>query len=221
MNSDVPTALIAYLQNPEGLLWQAILKLQGLDVVVKTELDNIYVYLRDTNPHLLLINYSAQRENTLICGSVCRWAQAHLKELKVFIVNPLRIEVTELERRWATRRGAIDFLPKLTTRSALDSISRVLAAIGREPKQELTTTILGLVAKYNPLPAAAEAATEAEEQNDKATEDQEEQAVESCPEEKTEYIIYRGVKVPRFSVAANKHSQIVHPSISYEPKQEK
>ncbi|MFN3360711.1 MAG: hypothetical protein ACK421_04680 [Pseudanabaenaceae cyanobacterium] len=210
MTPDIPTALIAYLQNRESLLWQAILKLQRVDVVVKKHLDNIYAYLRTTTPQLLLIDYGAQTENTLICGSVCRWAQSHMKELQIFIVNPLHPQVTELERRWAIRRGAVDFLPKLTTQNALDSIGKVLTTIGQEVDEYVMPTIFSLIAKYNPEPSEETMPEEGRKEQEEETEVQ---------AQKEDYIIYRGVKVPRFSVAAHKHSQIVYRGISYQPKQ--
>ncbi len=203
MQHSFHSALVAYTGRSEGLLWQAILKLQGLDVVLKPELTNIYEYLKRNTPDILLININANSNNSLISGSVCRWCQNNLRQLKIFVINPYRSEVSDLERRWAIRRGAIDVLPQLNSLNAIDSISKVLNTIDERPHEEVIPTILSLIEKYNPTPAQEplplESTAEKQESN-------------STPETKTEgeFMIYRGVKVPRFSVASAKHRRLIY-----------
>ncbi|MCA1904428.1 MAG: hypothetical protein LDL47_06300 [Cyanobacteria bacterium KgW148] len=203
MQHSFHSALVAYTGRSEGLLWQAILKLQGLDVVLKPELTNIYEYLKRNTPDILLININANSNNSLISGSVCRWCQNNLRQLKIFVINPYRSEVSDLERRWAIRRGAIDVLPQLNSLNAIDSISKVLNTIDERPHEEVIPTILSLIEKYNPTPAQEPLPLESTAAKQESN---------STPETKTEgeFMIYRGVKVPRFSVASAKHRRLIY-----------
>lgn len=218
MREDCPSALIAYIDKNEGLLWHAILKLQGVDAVLKPSLGNIYEYLKLNPPNLLLVNINASNNNSLIAGSICRWCQTNLRQLNIFIVNPYRSEVSDLERRWAFRRGAIDVLPQLTSKNAIDSISKVLSTIGEAPQQEVIPTLISLIEKYNPAPPPALEEI-APQETTAETAPQELTEPNAKAETNVEYITYRGVKVPRFSVAANKQRRLTYRGIPVKPSE--
>lgn len=213
MSQDLHSALVVYIDKSEGLLWQAILKLQSVDVVLKPELANIYEYLRQNPPDILLMNINANSNNSLVSGSICRWCQSNLRQLKIFLINPYRSEVSDLERRWAVRRGAIDVLPQLTSQNALNSIRKVLNTIGAYPQPEVIPILINLIEKYNPAPV--QEPLPLVETNE--TTEPEGNEPEAPPEAEGEFMIYRGVKVPRVSLASAKQSRLIYRGLPVKP----
>jgi hypothetical protein len=214
MESNPCSALIAYVGRNEGLLWQAILKLQGIDAVFKPLLDNIHEYLMINSPNILLMSINANSNNVLISGGVCRWCQSKLRNTKVFLVNPHKPEISDLERRWATRRGAIDVLPQLTTQNATQSIREVLTAVGKSPKEEVIPILMNLIEKYNPTPSISseDSIHEKTAEENTSGEPQSQEITNPNPNgnKDDEYIIYRGIKVPRFSIASNRTAKLIY-----------
>ncbi len=223
MEDNPCSALIAYTGRNEGLLWQAILKLQGIDAVFKPLMDNAYEYLRASNPNILLMSINANNDNVLISGGICRWCQSNLRDTKVFLVNPQKLEVSDLERRWATRRGAIDVLPQLSTQNATQSIREVLTSVGKSPKEEVIPILMNLIDKYNPSPSIPleNSITEQTDEENTAGKTQSQEITNSSHDENKneEYIIYRGIKVPRFSIASNRTAKLIYRGLPIKPSE--
>lgn len=213
------SALVAYIDRNEGLLWQAILKLQGIDAVFKPSLDNVYDYLKVNTPNILLMNINANSNNVLISGTVCRWCQSNLRGIKIFLINPYKLEISDLERRWAIRRGAIDMLPQLTRQNAMQSIKEVLNSVEKSPYHDVIPTLMDLIEKYNPTPSLSVEESITEENIDESNA---QEIADSNPSTNNEeYITYRGIKVPRFSIASSKHHKLIYRGLPVKPIEDK
>ena len=190
-----PTVLVANLPLESGLIWQAIFKLQKLDVIWEEKLPDLYEYIKLIRPDVMLINFDINRQDSLNPGVISRWCQTHMRNMHVFLVDTDRVEIDELQRRWAKRRGAVDVLPKLTRTNALTSINLILRTIDRKLDDSTLPILLKLLEKDSP--EVVEIAKDKEEATQETNQTTEEQ-----------FIIYRGVKVPKFSVASPKYANL-------------
>ncbi len=73
---------------------------------------------------------------SLLATELCKWCADHAPELKVLLVNPRQSQIKEVEKRWATRRGAIDLLPKISIDNLGAAFEVAAQALGLEVKPE-------------------------------------------------------------------------------------
>ena len=73
---------------------------------------------------------------SLLATELCKWCADNAPELKVLLVNPRQSQIKEVEKRWATRRGAIDLLPKISIDNLGAAFEVAAQALGLEVKPE-------------------------------------------------------------------------------------
>ena len=99
----------------QGIIWQAILRSQGLAVIWEhpdVNLAESFKHLKVARvalPHLLLVDTRVQIMNAY---SLCRWCRDHYPEVQVVLINGVQKEISPSEREWAICQGAADLLPR-------------------------------------------------------------------------------------------------------------
>jgi hypothetical protein len=122
----------------QGLIWQTILRSQGISVIWESADVNIptsITYLQSAGaalPDLLLIDTRVQPINPY---GICRWCHKHCPEVKVVLVNGAQEQVTPSEQGWALCQGAADLLPRFRddqmASSAYERAKRILDLLGQ------------------------------------------------------------------------------------------
>lgn len=187
--------LLSHVPEEHGLLWQAILSSQG--VVVEFDSNwrqhhpNLVTYLQELIdqaqplPHLLIMDINVKMGADSHAAEVCLWCTKFLADLQVIFLYNSTEQVPDLAKRWALRRGAVDVLPKLTRENLLVSTIKLTSILGMTVKAEPLKGIAELMPSSTPVPPASSPPNAAPSPE---------------PKPKTaaqEYIIYRGVKVPK------------------------
>ena len=78
---------------------------------------------------------------SLLATELCKWCADHAPELKVLLVNPRQVQIKEVEKRWAIRRGAIDLLPKIS----IDNLSSAFVVVAKALEIEVQPVALATV----------------------------------------------------------------------------
>lgn len=122
----------------QGLIWQAILRSQGISVIWESADVNIpssITHLQSSGtglPDLLLIDTRVQPINPY---GICRWCRQHCPDVKVVLVNGAQETVTPAEQGWALCQGAADLLPRFRddqmASSACERAKRILDLLGQ------------------------------------------------------------------------------------------
>ncbi|MCS6958836.1 MAG: ATP-binding protein [Pseudanabaenaceae cyanobacterium SKYGB_i_bin29] len=132
-----PSVVIAQISEDQEKLWQAVLESQGLEVTVKSPQEDLTQYLKEQKlsgrelPHLILMDMGITTSDgsSLQAVGVCRWCTENQAPTKVILNNSKQDQILPLKRRWATRLGAADLLPRLFSENLNEIIDRV-AEIG-------------------------------------------------------------------------------------------
>lgn len=113
----------------QGMIWQAILRSQGLVVIWEhpdVDLAESFKHLKSAKvalPELLLVDTRVQVINAY---SLCRWCRDHYPEVQIVLINGVQREITPSEREWALCQGAADLLPRFQRdRLVSGAVSRV------------------------------------------------------------------------------------------------
>jgi DNA-binding response OmpR family regulator len=124
----------------QGLIWQAVLKSQGISVIWEsssTDLTESMEQLHQaglTLPDLLLVDVGLKTGNAF---DLCRWCREHQAEVKLILTDCSQNEITDYERRWAMYQGAIDLLPAFQRESLVsnvaEAVKRVLQVLDEHP----------------------------------------------------------------------------------------
>jgi CheY-like chemotaxis protein len=212
--------LITHVPPEQGNLWQAILNSQGISANFEANWQilhpNLLELLKDrmnrgeTLPDLILMDIGVKDldSDEFHSGQVCLWCNRNLPNVKVIFLNARTDQISDLEKRWALRRGAIDVLPKLTRKNLLTSTIRITSLLGCS----LSALTLKGIAEMMPSPWEPFEAAALMEDPEESTGFVANQAdprfkyQSSAPElsgenliaassNNDEYIIYRGVKV--------------------------
>ncbi|BBC24360.1 two-component sensor histidine kinase [Pseudanabaena sp. ABRG5-3] len=79
---------------------------------------------------------------SLLATELCKWCAEHVPHVRVLLVNPRQTQIKEVEKRWATRRGAIDLLPKISIDNLSYAFTIAAQVLGIEVKSESLQTVI-------------------------------------------------------------------------------
>lgn len=106
--------LVIQKSKAQSEIWARILKSQDLVAITESPDANLRKLLQQASqgnqllPTLMILEMSIE---TLNPYDFCRWAQEHYPALKVILTAQERIQVSEIEQRWAQNQGAYQLLP--------------------------------------------------------------------------------------------------------------
>ncbi|MDX1977750.1 MAG: hypothetical protein SFT94_08755 [Pseudanabaenaceae cyanobacterium bins.68] len=211
--------LLSHVQEDQGVLWQAILNSQGVivdfDLSWRRHHPNLLSYLQELTeqaqplPNLLIMDINAKIGEESHAAEVCRWCTKYLTDLQVIFLYNSGEQVPDLAKRWGLRRGAVDVLPKLTRENLLVLAIKLTSILGLTIKAEPLKGIAELMPSsvvtppvlpetQTPIPNLAEPASSLESRVESKADPKPESKNELKPKaDSQEYIIYRGVKVPK------------------------
>lgn len=118
----VKSVLLAQLSEEQSLMWHNVLTSHQLEVWATPETEDLLKLLeqkrqaKQTLPDLIIADIGIRYGGgtSLLATELCKWCADYEPNLKVLLVNPRQSQIKEVEKRWATRRGAIDLLPKIS-----------------------------------------------------------------------------------------------------------
>ncbi|MGP1383964.1 MAG: hypothetical protein ACTS2F_10425 [Thainema sp.] len=124
----------------QGLIWQAVLKSQGISVIWESPqvdfIDNVR-QLKQAGlalPDAILVDVGIEGFNPY---AFCRLCRDRYSEMQVILTNTARSEIHPSERQWALHQGAADYLPAFEPDSLVTSVTHgvkaVLQAISPDP----------------------------------------------------------------------------------------
>lgn len=124
----------------QGLIWQAVLKSQGISVIWESADANVIENIEQLSqaglalPDLLLIDIQLKAGNAY---DICRWCHNRETPVKVILTDCSQTEITDYERRWAIYQGAVDFLPAFQRENLVSTVAaavkRVLEVLDEHP----------------------------------------------------------------------------------------
>jgi CheY-like chemotaxis protein len=128
---------MAHLDSEQGNAWKLALETQQFrvtytkaDIEIASLLDNM-LQNQVPLPDLILIDIAIKSKpvdrfsESPQAETICRWIWKNQASTKVVILNAQADKISELEHRWATRRGATDVLPKLYQENLTASIKKI------------------------------------------------------------------------------------------------
>ncbi|MBD2179145.1 HAMP domain-containing histidine kinase [Pseudanabaena sp. FACHB-1998] len=118
----VKSVLLAQLSEEQSLMWHNVLTSHQLEVWATPETEDLLKLLdqkrqtKQTLPNLIIADIGIRYGGgtSLLATELCKWCADNEPNLKVLLVNPRQTQIKEVEKRWATRRGASDLLPKIS-----------------------------------------------------------------------------------------------------------
>ena len=156
----VKSVLLAQLSEEQSLMWHSALSSHQIEVWAAPETEDLLKLLdqkRLSNqglPQLIISDIGIRYGGgtSLLATELCKWCADHAPQLKVLLVNPRQNQIKEVEKRWATRRGAINLLPKISPDNISSAFEIVAQALEIEIKPEaLTTAVSNLkLQQYQP-----------------------------------------------------------------------
>lgn len=140
----VKSVLLAQLSEEQSLIWHNALSSHQLEVWAAPETEDLLKLLdkkRQSNqslPDLIISDIGIRYGGgtSLLATELCKWCADNAPESKVLLVNPRQIQIKEVEKRWATRRGAIDLLPKISIDNLNSAFEIAANALDLEIKHE-------------------------------------------------------------------------------------
>jgi len=135
------------------LIWHKSLSSHQIEVWAAPESQDLIKVLdqkhqaQQSLPDLIISDIGVRHVGgtSLLATELCKWCADHAPQVKVLLVNPRQVQIKEVEKRWATRRGAIDLLPKISVDNFNAAFSVAAQALQLEIKaDELQTAINGL-----------------------------------------------------------------------------
>ncbi|WP_156815606.1 hypothetical protein [Pseudanabaena sp. PCC 6802] len=131
------TVLIAHQDLQQGKAWKAALETQDVSInqvethVEIADLLDTMKRLQISLPDLILIDIGIKSRppgrfsECPQAETVCRWIWKNQVETKVVVLSPKLEQISDIERGWAKRRGAIDVLPKLYQENFMANIQTI------------------------------------------------------------------------------------------------
>jgi len=110
----------------QGLIWQAVLKSQGLAVIWEAIDFNIEENLDQLEaaglplPNLLLIDVGLENFNPY---ALCRFCRNRYPHVKIILTDGRQREIHSSQRQWAINQGASDFLPGFSRNNLFISVT--------------------------------------------------------------------------------------------------
>ncbi len=141
----VKSVLLAQLSAEQSLMWHNVLSSHHLEVWAASETEDLLKLLdqkrqsKQRLPQLIISDIGLRYGGgtSLLATELCKWCTDHAPELKVLLVNPRQIQIKEVEKRWAIRRGAIDLLPKISLENLNFAFKVAAQALTIEIKPEV------------------------------------------------------------------------------------
>lgn len=135
---DLPQKL-AFVVQPnrlQGLIWQALLRSQRISVILESANEELADCISQISaaglalPDMIILDAETPGINPY---EFCRWCREHFPSIKVFLTRIHAQPLSETERRWAQKQGALSFLNGFNRdnlmRTAVTNIKEILAIV--------------------------------------------------------------------------------------------
>ncbi|MEI6331456.1 MAG: ATP-binding protein [Pseudanabaena sp. ELA645] len=147
------SVLLAQLSEEQSLMWHSVLSSHELEVWASPETEDLLKMLdqkyqsKQPLPELIISDIGIRYGGgtSLLATELCKWCAENAPELKVLLVNPRQVQIKEVEKRWATRRGAIDLLPKVSTDNLNAAFDVAAQALALEVNAEALTSAINIL----------------------------------------------------------------------------
>lgn len=142
----IKSVLLAQLSEEQAMIWHKALSSHQLKVWAAPESQDLLKMLDQKRqsdqdlPELIISDIGVRYGGgtSLLATELCKWCADYAPQLKVLLVNPRQNQIKEVEKRWATRRGAIDLLPKIS----IDNFSSAFTVAAQALEIEVNSEIL-------------------------------------------------------------------------------
>ena len=156
----VKSVLLAQLSEEQSLMWHSALSSHQLEVWAAPETEDLLKLLDQKHqsnqplPDLIISDIGIRYGGgtSLLATELCKWCSDNAPQLKVLLVNPRQVQIKEVEKRWATRRGAIDLLPKISVDNLSSAFEVAAQALDLEVKAEALTVAINNLKRQQALP---------------------------------------------------------------------
>jgi len=142
-------------------LWLHHLNLESIEVVNISPTNDIVELIEQipihSLPSLILIEVSIQvpNSNLLQASKLSRWCRENQASIKIVLLsNRQEIDLTNIERRWATRQGAACILPRLEKPNLISQLNQVYEHLNLGVPVTTTSEIREPPSLVNSLPQA-------------------------------------------------------------------
>lgn len=144
------SVLLAQLSEEQSMMWHKALSSHQLEVWAAPESQDLLKLLaqklqaQQPLPELIISDIGVRYGGgtSLLATELCKWCAEHVPHVKVLLVNPRQTQIKEVEKRWATRRGAIDLLPKISIDNLSYAFTIAAQSLGIEVKSESLQTVI-------------------------------------------------------------------------------
>ncbi|PZO40609.1 MAG: hypothetical protein DCF19_12025 [Pseudanabaena frigida] len=144
------SVLLAQLSEEQSLMWHNALSSHQTEVWAAPESEDLLKLLdqkrhsQQSLPDLIISDIGIRYGGgtSLLATELCKWCVDNAPELKVLLVNPRQTQIKEVEKRWATRRGAIDLLPKISVDNLSSAFAVAAQALDLEVRSEALSTVI-------------------------------------------------------------------------------
>ncbi|PZU95855.1 MAG: hypothetical protein DCE90_11940 [Pseudanabaena sp.] len=144
------SVLLAQLSEEQSLIWHNALASHEIEVWAAPETEDLLKLLDQKRqsgqalPNLIISDIGIRYGGgtSLLATELCKWCGENSPELKVLLVNPRQLQIKEVEKRWAVRRGAIDLLPKVSVENLDSAFKTVAQVLGVQFKQDSLNSVV-------------------------------------------------------------------------------
>ena len=142
--------LLAQLSEEESLIWHTTLSSHNLEVWAAPDSENLLKLLEQKQqsqqnlPSLIISDIGIRYGGgtSLLATELCKWCTENAPETKVLLINPRQSQIKEVEKRWATRRGAVDLLPKTSLDNLAIAFETVATTLGIEVNPDSLASVI-------------------------------------------------------------------------------
>ena len=154
------SVLLAQLSEEQSLIWHKALSSHQVEVWAAPETEDLLKLLdqklesKQILPDLIISDIGIRYGGgtSLLATELCKWIADNAPQLKVLLVNPRQTQIKEAEKRWATRRGAINLLPKISIDNLNSAFEVASQALEIEVKTEALAIAISSLKRQQSLP---------------------------------------------------------------------
>ena len=154
------SVLLAQLSEEQSLIWHKALSSHQIEVWAAPETEDLLKLLdqklesKQILPDLIISDIGIRYGGgtSLLATELCKWIADKAPQLKVLLVNPRQTQIKEAEKRWATRRGAINLLPKISIDNLNSAFEVASQALEIEVKTEALAIAISSLKRQQSLP---------------------------------------------------------------------
>ena len=154
------SVLLAQLSEEQSLIWHKALSSHQVEVWAAPETEDLLKLLdqklesKQILPDLIISDIGIRYGGgtSLLATELCKWIADNAPQLKVLLVNPRQTQIKEAEKRWATRRGAINLLPKISIDNLNSAFEVASQALEIEVKTEALAIAISSLKRQQRLP---------------------------------------------------------------------